>query len=239
MAKHLIINKWRMAISVVYAILLMIPRTSHADNHEKIQSLYQSIDFGQNESPDYEIFSLGWLGYDQLKKSGKVTVEILTLIDFRKPSTEKRLWVIDLVQKKLVQHSLVAHGQNSGELYAKKFSNKHNSHQSSLGFYITRNTYNGKHGLSLKLQGMEKSINDQAEARAIVMHGADYVSETFIRKVGRLGRSFGCPAIPSEIHQPLIKQVAGGSCLFIYYPDENYLNSSIVHSQEDAIMGTF
>jgi len=192
-------------------------------------SLYESLDHGSMELPSRDLFELALNGYTQLSDK-KLSKSIITIIDFSKASTEKRLWSIDLNEKKVLFNTWVAHGQNSGNLYAESFSNKNGSHQSSLGFYTTGQTYQGKHGLSLKLHGLEKNINDQAEARAIVMHGADYVSEAFIKRVGRLGRSHGCPAIPMELHKEIISTISGGSLLFIYYPDEQYLSSSIFAS---------
>jgi L,D-transpeptidase catalytic domain len=192
-----------------------------------VLSLYQSIAFGEGEQPSYDLFLRGVTGLRELKQSNQLSgKEIITLIDFRKSANEKRLWVVDLKEKKVLFHSLVAHGRNSGDVFASKFSNKHGSNQSSLGFYITGSTYIGKHGVSLKLHGVEKGINDQAEARAIVMHGAEYVSDAYIKRVGRLGRSFGCPAVPMSIHKEVVTQLAGGTCLFIFYPDQNYLSST-------------
>jgi hypothetical protein len=189
---------------------------------EHVVSLFENVDFGNAEIPNKEIFDRALSAYEQLNNQKDIKPTI-TIIDFTKASTEKRLWTIDLQNQKLLYHTWVAHGQNTGDNFAQKFSNKHNSHQSSLGFYITGKTYIGKHGLSLKLHGLEPGINDQAESRAVVMHGADYVSENFINRVGRLGRSHGCPAIPMELHRELIQTVAEGSLLFIYFPDENYL----------------
>ncbi|HMP99067.1 MAG TPA: murein L,D-transpeptidase catalytic domain family protein [Cyclobacteriaceae bacterium] len=188
-------------------------------------SLYESTDFGEAEIPNKEIFERVLSAYEQLNNQKDIKPTI-TIIDFTKASTEKRLWTIDLKNQKLLYHTWVVHGQNTGDNYAHKFSNRHGSHQSSLGFYITGKTYVGKHGLSLKLHGLEPGINDQAEARAVVMHGADYVSERFIKRVGRLGRSHGCPAIPMELHRELIQTLADGTLLFIYYPDTNYLANS-------------
>jgi hypothetical protein len=194
-------------------------------------NLYASVDAGIFVKPEYDVFYYALTGYDKLKKDGKLPEQdIITLIDFRKPSTEKRLWVIDLNSKRVLFHSLVAHGRNSGELYARSFSNKIDSHQSSLGFYVTGSKYMGKHGLSLILRGLENGINDQSERRAIVMHGADYVSDAYAKKYGRLGRSFGCPALPSDLYKQIINTVAGGSCLFIYYPDQGYLRSTELYS---------
>ena len=192
------------------------------------QTIYESIDDENMVKPDFDVFQIGFAGYCELENNGKIPNErILTLIDFRKSGNERRMWVIDLVDKKVLYHTLVAHGRNSGELYASKFSNILNSNQSSLGFYLTGSVYSGKHGTSLKLKGLEKGINDNASQRAIVMHGAEYVSEKFIEKAGRLGRSFGCPAIPMEIHEQVIRLLADGTCLFIYYPDVSYQDHSI------------
>jgi hypothetical protein len=187
-------------------------------------ALYNAIHFGDSERPQFDVFEKALAGYQLLAQSGKISnKEVLTIIDFRRSSNEKRLWVIDLKEKKILFHTLTAHGRNTGNLFAESFSNVPNSNQSSLGFYITGQKYIGKHGVSLKLHGVEKGINDMAEARAIVMHGADYVSDSYIKKYGRLGRSFGCPAVPMGLHEELIPILAGGTCLFIYYPDARYL----------------
>lgn len=136
--------------------------------------------------------------------------------------------MIDLQNKKILFNDLVAHGKNSGGVYAQNFSNTENTYMSSLGFYLTGNTYHGKHGLSLILEGMDKDYNDNARNRAIVMHGANYVSNDFIKKYGRLGRSFGCPSLPPGIYKKVIDTIRDGSCLFIYYPDKNFLAKSQV-----------
>lgn len=165
-------------------------------------------------------------GYYKLQAAGKIKREVLTLIDFTLSSTEQRLFQIDMCTGDVLLRSLVAHGKNSGEEYARSFSNQMNSLQSSLGFFITGNTYIGEHGLSLKLKGMEPGINDLAEERAIVLHSADYVSEAFIREHGRLGRSHGCPAVAPEIHRQLIESIRNGSCLFIYAAKDDYRRRS-------------
>jgi len=123
-------------------------------------------------------------------------------------------------------NSLVAHGKNTGEEFATNFSNTESSLQSSLGFYITENTYEGENGYSLRLEGMDSGFNDAAMQRSIVMHGADYVSEDFAAQHQRIGRSWGCPAVPRALAAPIIDTVKGQSCLFIYYPDQNYLSQS-------------
>jgi hypothetical protein len=141
---------------------------------------------------------------------------ILTIIDFSLPSTDKRLWIIDLKHNTILKNTYVAHGMNSGENYALHFSNQPNTQMSAPGFYLTQNTYYGKHGYSLRLKGLEKGINDNAMKRAIVLHGAWYVSEDFIKKYGRLGRSFGCPAVPEAESEDIINLIKNGSLIFIY-----------------------
>jgi hypothetical protein len=207
--------------------------------YDNTRIVYDLIDGGKcTEKPDFDVFQVGFVGYKELVRKGKISNHsILTLIDFRKSGNEKRMWVIDLVDKKILYNSLVAHGRNSGELYATKFSNTLNSNQSSLGFFLTGAIYSGKHGTSLKLHGLEKGVNDEAEQRAIVMHGAEYVSEKYIEKEGRLGRSLGCPAIPMELHEKIIGRLANGTCLFIYYPDREYLEKGIL-SRESKILTT-
>lgn len=153
---------------------------------------------------------------------------ILSIVDFSQPSTAKRLYVINLKDSSLIFNTFVAHGKGTGNNWAKKFSNIPNSHQSSLGFYKTLSTYSGKHGYSLKLEGLEKGVNDKAQSRAIVMHGASYVSKDFITKYGRLGRSFGCPSVPESISKSIIDFIKEGTCIFIYAPDSTYLNASEV-----------
>jgi hypothetical protein len=172
----------------------------------------------------YNIFETAILGYRETENIRKKN--IITIIDFSKPSTEERLLVIDLANKKILYNCFVAHGKNSGENYAKVFSNQSESLMSSLGFYLTGETYNGENGYSLKLDGLEKGINDHARAREIVIHGAAYVSREFINKYGRLGRSWGCPALPPEVTKEIIDLISAGSCLFIYGDDVFYKENS-------------
>lgn len=156
---------------------------------------------------------------------GEKTKPIMTLIDFTKPSTEKRLYVFDMEEKKMVYSSVVAHGRNSGANYATSFSNEYGSYKSSLGFYLTENTYQGKNGYSLALNGLEAGINDRAKQRAIVVHGAAYANPSTIAS-GRLGRSLGCPALPQALARPIIDTIKKGSVLFIYANDERYREQS-------------
>jgi hypothetical protein len=150
----------------------------------------------------------------------------LTVIDFSRPSTQKRMWVYDLRSRALLFHEHVAHGRGSGANMATEFSNVPESNQSSLGLFRTAEAYIGKHGLSLRLDGLERGVNDRARARAIVIHGADYVDAAMARRQGRLGRSLGCPAVRTEIATPLINAVKDGGLLFAYYPEPSWLEGS-------------
>lgn len=173
-------------------------------------------------------FDLAYKGWVSLKDSLNPGKHIITVVDFSQPSTKKRFYLIDMDVKEVIYQNYVAHGKNTGSLLAEKFSNIPESLQSSLGFFKTAETYNGKHGLSLKLDGLEKGINNLARKRAIVIHAADYAEESFIKKYGRLGRSFGCPALPSENYDEVIELIKGGTLLFIYSPASEYLKISPV-----------
>ncbi|MCB1007330.1 MAG: murein L,D-transpeptidase catalytic domain family protein [Acidobacteria bacterium] len=151
---------------------------------------------------------------------------VLAVIDYSLPSTEPRLWVLDLESPKLLFRELVAHGVGTGENRSRRFSNRKGSKQSSLGLFATGETYRGRNGYSLRLHGLEKGVNDLAFDRAIVMHGAWYVSEAFARDHGRLGRSWGCPAVRDGISRELIDRIRGGSALFAFFPDQDWLASS-------------
>jgi len=189
-------------------------------------SLYESLDL-EKLGLSRQAFMYAIKGYKQLLEKGQLLNDaVLSVIDFSLPSTQKRFFVIDLNNNSLLYHTYVSHGKNSGKLIAQKFSNRSSSYQSSLGFFTTGNTYLGKHGVSLRLIGKEKGINDKALQRGIVIHSADYASETFARQQGYLGRSQGCPAVPQEIHQELIQTIQNGSCLFIYSPAPIYSKQS-------------
>ena len=206
------------------------------------EEIYRQLQF-TDEKLNFEVFEKAFLGFQNLKNSGKLqsTANLLSVCDFSLSSNKKRLWVINLDEKKVLFNSLVAHGKGTGEEFATQFSNVENSHQSSLGFYITEQTYTGDNGYSLRLFGMDKGYNDAALERCIVMHGANYVSEDFIKSEKRLGRSWGCPAVSREMAQPIINKIKNGTCLFIYYPDEKYLaNSKWLKNAEkmDSILGS-
>ena len=174
-----------------------------------------------------EILSLALMGFNKLNAQQQLSKDsILTIIDYTMSSKEKRLFVIDLKSQELMFKSVVAHGRNTGDEYAKAFSNQLNSHQSSLGFYITQKPYTGSNGYSLALEGVDDGFNDKAKQRAIVMHGAEYASEQMIKIKGYLGRSFGCPSLPPQLNKKIIETIKEGNCLFAYYPDQKYLKTS-------------
>lgn len=173
-----------------------------------------------------QAFEYAWKGYTNLKRQGMLIKDVLSICDFTQSSRRKRLYIIDLEKMKLVLNTFVAHGRNSGSEYARTFSNSHESHKSSLGFYITESTYYGGHGLALKIKGVEKGFNDQADERNIVVHGSDYVGSNFIRHNKFNGRSFGCPAVPAKQTSTVINTIKEGSCLFIYHPTKKYISQS-------------
>ncbi len=197
---------------------------SSADLFNKhVNAIYEQAGLAES-GLNQNVFKKALIGYYNLKKTQVLSAQkaVLTIIDFSKKSSQKRLWIVDLEKSKLLFNTLVAHGQGSGLDMATNFSNQANSHQSSLGFYVTSDTYHGKHGLSMRLEGMDKGFNTNAMARAVVIHGADYVSESFIKTHGRLGRSHGCPALPTELTKTIIEVIKGQTCLFINGPEEKY-----------------
>ncbi len=169
--------------------------------------------------------SIALKGLNNLIENRVITNDsILSLIDYDKPSDSERFYVINLKNGKLIYKSLVAHGKNSGVVTPTNFSNCPRSFMSSLGLFVTSDTYQGKHGYSLRLIGMDKGLNDNALSRSIVIHGANYVSEDYIKQNGRIGRSYGCPALPTATSTEIIDEIKNGSCLFIYH-------SSLISSQ--------
>lgn len=202
---------------------------------EEINLLYEAFSLNNANMPSLTSFSNGILGYTKLEKENKVEKQILTIVDFSLPSTEKRMWVLDMASNKVLFHTYVAHGTNTGGNMATAFSNTPNSLQSSLGFYVTAETYYGRNGLSLFIDGMEKGFNSNARDRYVVIHGADYANPDFIKRNGRLGRSYGCPAVPTALTQDIIDTIKGQSVLFVYHTDENYVKKSRYLNGSQAI----
>lgn len=213
--------------SVATMISVAEPEVKHTKNSALALSamLYDSLNLDQL-GLSAEALQYAYKGYLNLVEKGIVkNSDVLTVCDFSQPSTQKRMYILDVKNFKVLLNTYVAHGKNSGVTMAERFSNKPESLQSSLGFYVTKNTYTGKHGLSLKLDGQERGFNDNAEARAVVVHGAEYIGDQR-RGSGYMGRSFGCPAVPQHQAKTVINYIKGGTCLFIYSPSDNYLNHS-------------
>jgi hypothetical protein len=193
-----------------------------------VKSIYDSLHLDLS-GLSRQAFVYAQKGWHKLIKQGKILNEsIMAIIDFSQPSDHKRLYVLDMKNYKVLFNTLVAHGRNSGKEWASSFSNRSGSYKSSPGFYITQETYMGNNGYSLKLIGIEKGINDKALKRAIVMHGAEYVSESYVEAQGYIGRSEGCPAVPLEDADDIIDAIKNGACLFVYAPAKFYTSHSAI-----------
>jgi hypothetical protein len=197
---------------------------SDADYHRLLlTSLYTECEL--TDKLDFNVFKSAMAGYNSMELPNK---KLLSIIDYSKPSTEKRFFVIDVENRKLLYNTLVAHGKKSGYVNATKFSNRIGSHKSSLGFFRTSNSYYGKRGYSLQLEGLEKGINNNVRSRGIVIHGANYVDERFAGGKGVIGRSWGCPAVSKKISKEIINLLKGGTLLYIYADDELYKENSVL-----------
>lgn len=196
------------------------------DFNNRTDALYHELhlsDFGLSQ----KAFEYAYRGYQYLSRKQKLSNPgILCICDLSQSSNKKRLYIIDLDSNKVLLTSYVAHGKGSGMEYATHFSNRARSHQSSLGFYVTGSTYFGEHGLSLRLQGLEVGFNDHAVKRNIVVHGASYIGNDYLQENRFMGRSYGCPAVPSDDASEIINLIKDGSCLFIYHPTKIYLQKS-------------
>lgn len=207
----------------------MIASETHSTDSRSIEAysnlLYDSLhldDLGLSKEAMYYAYK----GQQYLEDKGDLSnSDILTVCDFSQPSSKKRMYIIDVKHFRVLMNTYVAHGKNSGLNYAERFSNRPESLESSLGFYVTKNTYSGKHGLSLRLAGLDRGFNDKAEERAVVIHGAPYIGEQRA-DAAYMGRSWGCPAVPQHLAPEVIKLIKNGTCLFIYHPSQSYLNGS-------------
>jgi hypothetical protein len=190
--------------------------------------IYTYMDL-EKEGLSEKAFEYAWRGYHNLVKKGIIRKKsVLSICDFSQSSSSRRMYVLDLPHKKLLYRTYVAHGQNSGDEFAETFSNEPESFKSSLGFYVTKTTYYGRNGLSLRLNGVDDGYNDQALKRNIVLHGCAYVGDQYLQNFGAVGTSLGCPALPAAISSRIIRTVKNGSCLFIYHPTQDYLDHSTV-----------
>ena len=210
----------------------LLTRTNFEDS---LRQLYKDIGLSVYKLP-FDVFRLGMVGYYALEREGALSNKgLLTIIDFSKASTEKRFYTIDLKKLVVKYHTYVAHGRNTGENLATAFSNIPHSNQSSLGFYVTGETYVGSKGYSLRLDGKEEKFNDKIRSRAVVIHAADYATESWINRYGRLGRSQGCPALPPKISREVIDSIKNKTAIFTYYPDKAYLNASRYLDVDDLL----
>jgi hypothetical protein len=211
---------------ILLALLFLGVTNANAFSLLSTQNNLESSILARAEGLNPNVLRLALNAYGRLYQEGYDKQKMLTIIDYSRPSTERRLWVIDLKNLQVPFYELVAHGKNSGENMSNRFSDNPQSLASSIGVFLTGNTYMGKHGYSLRLQGLEAGFNDKAYAREIVLHAASYVSEAFARAHGRLGRSFGCPAVDATVSTPIINNIKQGTVLFAYYPDKAWLTHS-------------
>lgn len=206
----------------------LLPQTQQGETTAFTDSLYNAWHLSSYQLSK-EVFTYAYTGYQYLlHKQALKKTHLLTICDYSKPSTARRLYVLNIETGELLFHSLVSHGKKSGGLYATSFSNSNSSHKSSLGFMVTADTYYGKAGYSLHFDGVEKGFNDQVRNRAIVMHGSYYVNDWQAEEGTAVGRSYGCPAVPYAMHSVIINEIKGGSCFFVYHPSPMYLHRSKV-----------
>lgn len=215
-------------IKALPAFVLSASEINSFSEVKSFSGLYTAIHL-ENYGLSKNAFDYALKGYNYLLKKNKITTAgYLTICDFSQSSRNKRLYVIDLENGRLLINTYVAHGRNSGGEFATRFSNRPESLESSLGFYVTEKTYFGEHGLSLKIKGVDKGFNDRAASRMIVLHGAAYAESNFLEHNKFLGRSFGCPAVPASESASIINIIKNGTCFFIYHPTAKYLNGSSI-----------
>jgi hypothetical protein len=202
--------------------------TSHHSSHQMAVTISTQMQHLSQRAPSLnkKALQLALVAYKNASNKGAVKKPVLTVIDYSLSSAKQRMWIFDMKHEKLLYNTYVAHGKNSGNDVPHHFSNQNSSKETSLGTYVTQDTYMGSKGLSLNLKGLEKGINDNAYSRRVVVHGAWYVEPNFIKKSGRAGRSWGCPSVAKTIAKPLINTIKNGSVVFAYYPDKYYLAHS-------------
>ena len=230
LAVFLVLTSFNNATSIASDEINIIEEATSGNDLKNVSSsmsdvLYEKANL-QNAGLSMEALEAAVNGYEKLVEEGTITnAKYLAIVDFSQSSRKKRFYLLDIESQKLALNTFVAHGKNSGVDKAVRFSNTPQSEASSLGFYVTKNTYRGKHGLSLRLEGLEDGFNDNAESRAIVVHGANYVNPARVNSA-YMGRSQGCPALPDAVAPKVINMIKGGSALFVYNPSEKYLKGS-------------
>lgn len=247
MYSYLYIKQWmgHLCVAICLVLWAAIPVQAHGNNtatvsedvfNRYVKGVYEQLDFSHSLPLSFETFKIACRGYLNLRNAGKLQHDrILSIADFSLSSCSTRFWIIDMKERKVLLNDYVAHGMKSGEEFARIFSNRTNSHQTSLGFYVTGHAYNGEHGIALKLHGLDGRFNAAAYDRAIVLHGADYVSKQFITRENRLGRSWGCPAVSRKVAGKVVDMIKDGSCLFLYYPQPQYLVHSVWLKETPAL----
>jgi hypothetical protein len=217
----------QLIIAIIFTFI-----TSNIYAQRDVDSLYCDLE-ADSVGLSKEALKYAFNGYQSLLKSGLVSKkDTIVICDFSQPSNQKRFYIIDLLNAEFIFNTYVAHGAKSGKETAGSFSNKVNSHKSSLGFYVTEGTYYGKNGLSLRIKGLEKGFNNNAEKRGVVVHGSSYVGEDYLEDNAILGRSWGCPAVPESESEDIISLIKGGTCFFIYFPSKLYLLKSKIISNK-------
>lgn len=212
-------------IQLIVVLFFLLTSSTLAFSRCYDESLFRmALPVAKNINP--KVLELAINAYHNARKKGLDTREILTIVDYSLPSSEKRMWVLNLNNMHLVHYSFVTHGSGSGLLYARHFSNTPGTYMSSLGLFLTKQSYNGQVGHALRLEGLEDGINDNVEQRGIVVHGAEYADKSFIEQYGRLGRSEGCFALPAATYNNIIDYIQGGTLIFAYYPDQHWLQQS-------------
>ncbi len=207
---------------ILILLFMLMGLTTFSEELLDISKVYKELQI-DSQKIDYELFEKAYLGYLRIAEKNQ---GILVLIDYRKPSSEERFFVINLDEKKLVYSERVAHAKNSGLDIPYIFSNAPNSYANCLGFFLTQDEYDGKYGVSLRLKGLEENINSNAEERAIVIHGEESSEEEYLKEHGFLGRSLGCPVLPLSKSKEIINYIKGNRVLFIFGHDENYVRES-------------
>ena len=235
----------RAVSSISVVALLGVAQVIHAASHNKevaapvvtykttasslemeTSMLYDELSLGQL-GLGKKAFEYAYKGYKNLLNRGLIAKQnILSVVDFSQSSKNKRLYIVDIDKREILMNTYVAHGRNSGKEFATSFSNSISSLKSSLGFFVTKGTYYGEHGLSLRIDGVERGINDNAEKRAVVIHGAEYLGENYLDGNPFSGRSWGCPAVPSDQSSQIIDMIKDGTVMFIYHPTQKYLSKS-------------
>ena len=213
----------KMGSLLINMALAMAPMVGISMSEDHKDHLIQAVT-RQAETLDKSVLKKAIKAYEEAQEDGLARSPLLTIVDYGKPSYEPRLWVVDVKRKKVLYEEYVSHGSGSGDVYAKNFSNKPESHQSSIGVFVTQKPYYGKNGYSLRVEGLEEDVNDLAKERGIVVHGGDYVREEYIERYGKAGRSHGCFVVSDRVNRQLINTIQDGSVIYVYSPKRSWFS---------------